>query len=943
MKKNFKLMLSLLVALFVVPLVTTAQEMPGLPQLPRDKDVRYGVLPNGLTYYIRHNERPKGQADFYIAQKVGSILEDDHQRGLAHFLEHMCFNGTENFPGNSLITWLESNGVKFGQNLNAYTSIDQTVYNISNVPVARESVQDSCLLILHDWADGLLLDPEEIDKERGVIHEEWRSRNIGQQRILEELLPRIYPGNKYGYRLPIGTMEVVDNFPHQALRDYYEKWYRPDQQGVIVVGDIDVDRIENKIKELFGPIKMPENVATREYLTVPDHEGTIVAVGHDPEQTNNIVQLSFLSDPMPREMKNTQAAYMESYMQSMISNMLNQRLADLGNEPDCPYVAAFCNFGNFLVSKTKDAFDVSGVAKTDDLMPTLETIYREVLRAARGGFTSTEYDRAKSQYLANLDKMYNNRASRENEGFVNEYVNNFLDNEAIPGIDTDYQLGQQVAQMIPLELINQAFSEMITDDNRVLIGFMAEKEGVTFPSDADYLALLKKVDGEDIEAFVDEVKTEPLIPSLPQPGKITKEQPNKQWGATEFTLSNGVKVIVKKTDFKEDDIRFLAIAKGGTSIFPDANASSLIFMPVALEGLGLGDYTNSDLKKYLQGKIVDIDLSFSDYMREVSGNTSPKDLPYLMELIYMAFTNPSLDTKEYEATQSQYAGYLANMASNPDYVFSIELKKALYNSPRMQQLTADVVKAADRNTILDMTRKMVANAADYTFIFVGNVDVEKLRPLLEQYIATLPADAKAAAKNKVQFIPATQIKGGRGIDTYSMEMQTPQITAFLQEWGNLKYTPKNRALASIVGQILSARLLKTVREENGAVYSIGAQGGMLRLSPQNTMVISSFPMDPSKKDLVLELIDTEFKGMANEVSAEELNKVKEFMIKNHGEAERVNESWVGWIGGSLMNGVDTYAGYVDMINSITPADVAQFMKELNKQGNYRIFMLEPAK
>ncbi len=382
MKLYFTKALAVVALILSVGFGVKAQQMPPIPV---DSQVRIGKLDNGLTYYIRHNEKPKGQADFYIAQKVGSILETEEQRGLAHFLEHMCFNGTVNFPGNSLIDWLETIGVKFGQNLNAYTSIDETVYNIANVPVERESVQDSVLLILHDWADGLLLEDAEIDKERGVIHQEWRRSMVGQMRILENVLPEIYPDSRYGYRLPIGTMEVVDNFPYQVLRDYYETWYRPDQQGIIVVGDIDVDRIENKIKELFAPIEMPENPQPREYLPVADNEETLFAIGADKEQTNAIIQLFVKADATPVESKSEIPYLIEKYVASMIGDMLGNRLNEMQANPDCPFAMAGADYGSFFLSKTKDALTLVGVAKDDYIQPVLESVYRELLRAARGG------------------------------------------------------------------------------------------------------------------------------------------------------------------------------------------------------------------------------------------------------------------------------------------------------------------------------------------------------------------------------------------------------------------------------------------------------------------------------------------------------------------------------------------------------------------------------
>ena len=559
MKFNFKT----LFAAFAMAMVSFTGFAQKPDELPADPQVRHGVLPNGLNYYIRHNETPKGQADFFIAQKVGSILENDDQRGLAHFLEHMCFNGTKNFPGNQLITWLESVGVKFGQNLNAYTGTDETVYNISAVPTARVGVQDSCLLILHDWADDLLLDGEEIDKERGVIHEEWRSRNVGRMRILEQILPTMYPESKYGYRLPIGTMEVVDNFPHQALRDYYEAWYRPDQQGIIVVGDIDVDRIEGKIKELFGPIEMPADAKPRETEEVPDTEGTIYAIGADKEMQFPMFNLFFKNEVMPKEMRNTMIYMVSDYIFDMISSMLNNRYTELAMDPSTPFAVGRADYSNYLLANSEDALSLTGVAKGDDMIPAFKSVYRELLRALRGGFTITEYDRARSQYLSDLENAYNNREKHDNTAYAREIVRHFIDGTPMPGIEYEYNTMSLMANNVPVDAINQTLKQLITNDNRVVMAMLPEKEAMA------------EVDAENIEAFVDEVKAEPLIPQLPAPGKIVSETPVEKWGATKLTLSNGVEVVVKPTQFKADEILFDAQALGGTSVLPDSYASTL--------------------------------------------------------------------------------------------------------------------------------------------------------------------------------------------------------------------------------------------------------------------------------------------------------------------------------------------------------------------------------
>ena len=946
MKATSRLMSVLvLLACVLFPGIVRAQgQNPMLQPLPVDTAVRIGKLPNGLTYYIRHNEYPKGQADFYIAQNVGSILEEDNQRGLAHFLEHMCFNGTTNFPDNQLREWLESIGVKFGANLNAYTGVDETVYNINNVPVARESVQDSCLLILHDWANDLTLDPKEIDKERGVIHEEWRRSMQGQMRIIEKLLPIVYPTSKYGHRLPIGTMEVVDNFAPQALRDYYEKWYRPDQQAVVVVGDIDVDRIEGKIKEMFSSIEMPENAAERKYEPVPDHKGTIYAIGSDPEQKTLIGQLMFISNPLPKEMKNTPMYYAQSYIEGMIGAMINNRLSEISSKPDAPFAGAGVNFGGFfLSSKVKDALTASAVAKGNDIIEPLKAVYREVLRAQRGGFTQSEYERARNEYISSIERVYNNRNTRENGTFVSEYVGNFKDGDPIPGIEAEWPLIQQIAMSIPVQVINQTMSQAITPDNRVLMVLCPEAEGMTNPTEQQLADALASVDAESIEAFVDEVKSEPLIPSDPVAGTVTSTVNNEKWGTTEWTLSNGAKVIIKSTKFKEDEILFTAYANGGYADYSADYDNSLMFLPVAMQAYGLGSYTNTDLSKYTAGKQASLYISFSNYSRSMGGSATPKDLPTLMEMVYMGFKDIEFTEDEFAALQKAYSGILANQEKSPEYIFQKSLLSTLYDSPRNQAINSSIIEKASRNQILEVAHAMTANAADWTFIFVGNVDPATLRPMVEKYIASLPGDEKTAVKEVKSYNPAFFMKGGDKTDTFSTPMSTPQTHVAIIEKGDMEFTPKNSLLASIAGQILTNRLIKTVREDMGAVYSISASGQLDRTGLSPASLMTSFPMKPEMKDDVLPFIKGEFKAMETNVTPDELNPIKEYMVKVFTENREKNPAWRSAILGTLANGVDTFNGNVDTVNSITVQDVMDFMKALNAQNNYRVVILAPEK
>ncbi len=939
MKKIFSRLLFVLIGVIAFSTQVRAQ-MPTDP-LPLDPQVRKGVLPNGLTYYIRHNETPKGQADFYIAQKVGSILENDEQRGLAHFLEHMCFNGTENFPGNELVTWLETKGVKFGQNLNAYTSIDETVYNISNVPTASIAVQDSCLLILHDWADGLLLLPEEIDKERGVIHEEWRSRNVGQQRLMEQMAPAMYPGSKYGYRLPIGTMEVVDNFAPQVLRDYYEAWYRPDQQGIVVVGDIDVDRIENKIKELFSPIKMPENAPERVYEPVPDTEGTIIAIGTDPEMPNSRATIYFKNDVLPRELRGTKAYWLQDYICDMLTAMLNNRLGEISSTPDSPFAAAGSYYGNYFLSDTKDALTLAAIGKGDDILPGLASVYRELLRAERGGFTVSEYDRARSEYLSRLEKAYNNREKAESSSYVNTYVRNFIDNTPATGIEMKYQTLNMLLPQLPVDLVNATIKELISDNNRVVTVMLPEKDGIKVPTEEAVRQMMAAVDTEDIPAFVDEVKDEPLIANLPAPGKVVATQELPQWGATEWTLSNGAKVVVKKTDFKADEILLDAQALGGTSVYPDTYANTLIFLPEGLGQYGLGTYTYKDIQKYLQGKQCHVYFQFDDYCRDISGSTTPKDLKTMMELLYSHFTQFNMSADEFQATKNMLTGFLHNQETNPQYIFSRDLRKALYDNPRKAALTVEAVEAASLDQVNQIVKDMTANAADYTFFFVGNVDMDELKTLCEQYIATLPGDAAAASKAPAIDGSLGLKKDGDKMTSFTTQMQTPQTFVAVLEFADMPYTAKDRALSDIAGQVMTERLLKKVREDMGAVYSIWASGAMSRQSVPNTVIQSVFPMKPEMKEQVLDIIAQEFKNMESDVTAEELAKAVEFEVKEATEAKEKNNAWLSTMAATALNGVDVFNGNVELLQSLTPADVQDFMKRINANGTYRIVILDP--
>lgn len=936
MRRMMKLAFIAIAGFACLPVAVRAQQMPPVPV---DKEVRIGKLDNGLTYYIRHNEYPKNQVDFYIAQKVGSILEEDNQRGLAHFLEHMCFNGTRNFPGSSMIKWLESVGVKFGYNLNAYTSIDETVYRISSVPTERIGVQDSCLMILSDWADGLLLEGKEIDEERSVIHEEWRSQLPPNMRIMEKLLPEIYPDSRYGHRLPIGTMEVVDNFPHQALRDYYETWYRPDLQGIVVVGDIDVDRIEGKIKEMFSKIEKPVNPAERVYFPVADNEKPIVAFGSDKEQDKYVAQIMFKYDALPDSLKGTMADVTTAYLLDMAQMMLQVRLNEQGQKADAPFAAASAFYGEFIMAKTKQAFQFAMLPKGNSFDEGLKAVYREALRAKRGGFTTTEYARCRTEYLSQLEKAYNNRNQQENKTLAESYVRNFIDKKPIPGIETEYQMMSMIVNQIPVEAVNQVFSQIVSDKNLVVLGMMPAREGESCPKDEDILALLSQVEAENIAPYVDNVKNEPLISELPVAGKVVKENMLSDAGAKEWILSNGTKVILKKTDFKADEINMTAVAKGGTSVYGNDKAADLMFMPAVLEQHGLGSFTNSELTKLMAGKQVSLKVSLDDYVRRLSGNTTPKDLKTYMEMIYMTFTGLTVTPDEFIAMQNLYKGVIQNQAQNPNFVFQKKVQEFLYSSPNKQVFGVSDIEKANREDILSIIREQLANAAEFTFVFSGNFDESELKALVEQYIATLPS--VKGKKQELKHNPAVEIKSGNEEKEFFLKMEVPQGSAAVIISGKMPYSFKNRLMASMSAQIISARLLSEVREKEGAVYSIYTQGSQDRLSEVSVVYQTIFQVKPEKKDRALEIIRSEFEKLAKETPVEELDKVKEFMVKQITGDEQTNSYWCSMMAGNELLPSEVCVKAEQVIQSITPKEISGYVNEVMKQNNYRVLVMMP--
>ena len=917
-----------------------AQEM--MPPIPVDPDVRMGKLDNGLTYYIRYNNWPENRAEFYIAQRVGSIQENDDQRGLAHFLEHMAFNGSKHFKGNELLRWCESVGIKFGTDLNAYTSIDQTVYNISNVPTTREGIIDSCMLILYDWADGLTLEQEEIEKERGVIHEEWRLRTSAQMRMLERDLPKLYPGSKYGYRMPIGLMEIIDNFERPFLQAYYEKWYRPDNQGIIIVGDVDVDKIEQKIKTLFGPIKLPENRALVTAEPVPDNNEPIIVIDKDKEQRINMVSVMMKHETFPDSLKSSMAYLLADYMKDAAITMLNDRLKEYAEKPESPFLQANVADGVYLLSRTVDAFELDVVPKDGQMEAALTAALTEARRAAEFGFTATEYNRFKANYESNLDKQYSNKDKRYNSQFVGQYVQNFLDNEPIPSIDFTHQTMKQLLPMLPLEGVNMVMKELFSenDTNLVVLNFNNEKDGAVYPTEDGLKKAIATARTAQIEAYVDNVKDEPLMTELPQKGSIVKETKNDLFGYTELTLSNGVTVVLKQTDLKKDQVLLRGEGFGGSALYGEKDYANIKMFGDVVEASGLGNFSHTELEKAMAGKIASASLSMDDNRQYVNGSSTPKDVEAMLQLVYLYFTNIAKDQKSYDNLMQTVEVALKNRLLQPEAVFSDSLIATLTcNNPRFKSLDVADLPNVNYDRILEIAKERTANAAAFTFTIIGNYDEAAIRPLIEQYLAALPAKGDVVKSKDV----STDFKGVV-VNNFKHKAETPKAIAVMVWYSkNIPYTLENAVKADMVGQILSMEYLKKIREDASAAYTVVAQSGLSRNDFESeAQVLAYCPMKPEKADTAVLILRDEVEAMTKTCDADKLVKVKEYMLKNHGDQLKQNNYWLGRINTWRKYGLDFHTDYEKLVNAQTVESLAAFVKELLKAGNRAEIIMMPA-
>lgn len=911
--------------------------------IPADKEVRTGRLDNGLTYYIRHNEKPKGQADFYILHNVGAIQEEDDQQGLAHFLEHMAFNGTKNLPGKQLIEYLETVGVKFGYNLNAGTSWDQTVYNISDVPTSRQGIIDSAMLILHDWSHFIALRPEEIDSERGVIMEELRTRDGASWRSTMKLLQALGKGTRYEHRNLIGYLDGLKSFEHDALERFYKKWYRPDYQAIVIVGDLDAEATEARLKSLMADIPAPAaDAAQKEVIVVPDNEEPIVSIYTDPEMQGSRVQLFIKRPAMPTQMNDKVAWEVVNVIESFLTTMENARLQEIAMQPDAPFLGAGMGSGDVIgIIPTLNATAFTAMTQDGKLAEGFEALYTEMEKIRRHGFTQSEFERAQENLMRQVERTYANRNDRTNEQFVNIYLENYRKNEPMPDAETEWKLDSMLIKMLNVETVNAFAKETIQPTNQVIVITAPEKEGIANPTEEEILAIREKVTASEIEAYEDDVVKEPLIPEGTQlkgsPVKKTVE--NKEYGATVWTLANGTQIVVKPTKFKADEVRMNAQSKGGLSILPDAEYYMGEMMPAVSSMSGVGKFSATELRKQLSGKSATVQPSVGEYASAVNASCSPKDIETMLQLVYLNFTQPRFDRNDYDNLMKMLRTQLENAKSNPDFQMQEKVIDVLYgHNPRRQVISTELLDEFSFEALPAIYKKLYPDGNSFRFTFVGNIDPETLKPLVEKYIGSIPASKKPMTFADDKAYPVK----GEVTEDFSTPMQQPKVSVNYTFTGDMDYSLENKAALSFLTQALNSRYLVSIREEKGGTYGVQVYGSTDWIPRETYTMTIAFDTNAEMADELCEIILKELRTIAEEGPlTEDIEKHREFMLKNWKNSLDENGPWMQYLQAKYGSGLDYLAGQEQAIRSLTNADVQALAKKILDDGNMVKVVMHP--
>ncbi len=938
-----KLFLSVAAMLFAATAVM-AQFNPMAP-IEIDKDVRVGKVPSGLTYYIRHNAKPKGQADFYILTNVGAIQEEDNQQGLAHFLEHMAFNGTKNMPGKEMIEYLEKIGVKFGANLNASTGWDQTTYLIKDVPVTRESVIDSALLILHDWSSFIEPQPAEIDSERGVIKEELRTRDNASWRSVIEMVKSLGRGTRYEHRNLIGYLEDLETFEHDALISFYEAWYRPDNQAIVIVGDIDVDQVEAKLVKLLADLPMPAaDAPQKEVIKVLKNEEPIVSIYTDPEMTRSSISLFIKGEAMPNEYNNLMVYELQEIAKSYITTMQNERLREISMQPNAPFTMSYMHIGSIGVIPTLESIMFDVYTHDGKLNEGFEALAIEMEKSRRYGFTAGEFERAQANLMKSIEQQYNNSKDQLNGAYVQRYLQHYAKNTPIPDAETEFKMDSMIINMLGVNDINAMVQQMITPLNQTIIVNAPEREGVENPTEQNILDIISKVAAMEVEQYEDNVVKVPLIDEGTKlsGSAVKKEKSDQTLGTTEWTLKNGIQVVVRPSTFKADEVQLNAKAYGGNALISDEDYQTASFLSSILSNSGVSQFSATELQKQLSGKSASANIWTSDYSNGISGSSSVKDIETMLQLVYLNFTAPRYSEDDFNTFIAKYYSFAENLKSDPDYIFQSFATKTLYNNNvRKESFSTEMLDKIKFDRLPSVFDALFSDADSFRFVITGNVDLETLKPLVEKYIGSLPTKGTAIelTDDNVRSVK------GQVDEKVFVNMTQPKVSVLYNLSGDYKFTLRNQYVAKYLSAALNNRYLTSIREEKGGTYGVSVSVGVSAIPEASYTMRIQFDTNEQMADELCEIIVAELKDMAaNGPSEEQMSKSREFMLKDFDNSLEKNNSWSNYIHESYTYGYNTPAEGRAIIESVTIDEVKAMMQTILDNDNMtKVMMLPEAK
>ncbi len=934
--KNLKIFCISILLGFLALSISAQITNPGMP-IPVDPKIKIGKLDNGLTYYIKQNKKPEQRMELRLAVNAGSICETDAQQGLAHFCEHMCFNGTKNFPSNKMVDMLEEMGVKFGAELNAGTSFDQTIYMLK-VPTDKEQWIDRGFQVVEDWAHQVSLDNKEIDKERGVIVEEWRLGLGADDRMMQKYLPVLFKGSKYAERLPIGKVEIVKSFPYDTLRTFYKTWYRPDLMAVVVVGDIDPALAEKKIKEYFSRIPKSINPKPRVEYPVPDNQEPLISIVTDKEASGYSALIAFKH---PKSNDITYDDYRNQLMRQLYTSMLNNRLRELGQKPDAPYTGAGAGYGGFI-GRTIDVYSLQVEAKENQIEKSLETVLIENERVRRFGFTATELERQKKSILTSLETMAKESDKTESRSYADELVRNYLTQECIPGIQKEFEIAKEFMPGITLEEINKLGQKWITDNNIIGMITLPEKEGVKVPVESQIIDIIKSMKSKDIAAYQDKVSDAPLLSVQPAGSKVIKRTENRDFGYTELTFGNGVRMILKPTDFKNNEILFSAFSPGGSSLYPDEDIMSATVATSVVTAGGLGDFDMIGLQKKLTGNTARLNPSISDLREGVSGSCAPKDLETLLQLNYLYFTKIRKDEDAFKAYISRLKNTIKPMKSVPQAIFQDTLSKIITkNSPRVISIPTEAqLDQVNLDRALAIFRDRFADASDFTYVMIGNFKTDDVIPMVEKYLGGLPSIKRTETwKDRTPGFPS-------GLVYVEVPKNSEPQSQVSMVWkGDYSWEDKDRRCFGILINILSIKCRENMREEQGGVYGVSIGSSVTKFPAPKYTITASWGCNPDNiKKLSQTVLDEMEKIMKNGPTDIDLNKVKETLIRDMETRVKENSWWMTTLTNHYFQGdkILSLEEYKNSVNAITSADIKAIANRYLNLKNYVEVALTPA-